>query len=102
MVSFAAPLPWPALSFTYRAAKIAQRQIYEEVLDIAGRDKESTPVYEEINPIRGQSGIDKTEIAASNDLFTQVYEEIKMVEEANKVNEYELSQCVAYGLPNRK
>ena len=88
--------------FIPRAINV-QRQTYEEVLDITELDKaKSYPVYEEINPIRGQSAIDKTKIAASNDLFTQVYEEIKTAEEANKVNEYELSQCVAYGLPNRK
>ena len=88
-----------SFNFILFRARTVQQQTYKEVLDIAGCDKETNPVYEEINPIRGQSAIDKTKIAASNDLFTREYEEIKMVEEANKVNEYEFSQCVAYGLP---
>ena len=76
-------------------------QTYEEVADIAECDKKDCPVYEEIIP-RDQTAIDQTR--ESNNLFTKEYAEIATMnlQEAKMADEYELTQCIAYGLPIKK
>ena len=73
--------------------------MYEEVPDnVAQHD--NYPVYEEIGS-RDKSATDRM-LGASTGLFTPEYAEITMKKEAKTANEYELTQCVAYGLPMTK